>query len=229
MNPSTGPLAKQFDITQLYKRQVEISRTLCQKDVNPLLFPFWRDGGRSNEKDANSINAFLKNVFPFAPHATRDIRVMLCVASNLSVEQTQEYLLHSKQAETMKKYYIRFAQDYNSYTSVARRDEVFGYLTKNIKLNPIATQNVEKIHETMNSQGAAMISKGFSVDSNAYASVDIPKEFLDYASTSDATKKAVNRIALICRAVDPLEVLQCTEELLMGMDVVLAIFLDNIR
>ena len=196
-NQSLGPLAKNFDVVLLYQRQLEIAQKLCPIDNDALVFPFWRLNGISIPKEAKSINAYLKHVFPFAPHATRDICVMLCVASGLSMEQTQDYLLHKKHAETMKMYYLRFLEDYQSYPSDEGRDQVFGYLTRNIKLNPITVQSISKQHETKEYQGAAMENKKFTVHPNAYSHVSIPKEYLDFASTSTETRKAVNKLALI--------------------------------
>jgi hypothetical protein len=85
-NMSTGIKKDWFDIPKLFIRELEISAELCPNDVNPLVFPFWITDGISVVKQPSTLNPWLGKSLPYSPHVTRDICVMLCQASNLSID-----------------------------------------------------------------------------------------------------------------------------------------------
>jgi hypothetical protein len=162
-NPSTGVYALYFDIPTLYTRQIEIAKLLCPTEIRPLVFPFWINNGVSILKDKHTINKHLRFRLPYAPHATRDICVMLAAASGLSKEETKKYLTHSEKSNTLAEHYYELADKYLSYPTKEARDEIFGLLTNNIKLEPIVVEKI--LTEHMETQRDHIKQKGFLLES----------------------------------------------------------------
>ena len=182
-NTSTGIKKDWFDIPKLFSRELEISAQLCPNDVNPLVFPFWITDGISVFKKPSTVNPWLAMRLPYSPHVTRDICVMLCQASNLSIEDTKLYLNHSPDSKTLGKHYSELSNQYKSFEiAPEERQKIFGCLTDNILLRPI-TQEITDV-ENYDIQIAHMTTKGFNIDVETVKLLEEDQYLLSYLYNS---------------------------------------------